>query len=301
MPLWPDIAAWRGPTPNTSGSIADHMYVVVHTADGSFEGTIAWQRNASADVSSHFVVAKDGRIAQMLDTNSKPWTQKAGNPYSISIENEGNENTPLTPYQVEANARILAKAHQVHGVPLQLTGKVGTRGLGHHSMGAESGVDWGHSLCPGSIIKGQKPAILARAKEIVSGVSAAAALKETETMIYTAIAVPAGAVDVIGTPMVNKSRCLVTPNGPFVYQYDEIIAWFNANGGEAGTVTMTWPRLWAACHALAQDPIDVAALATDLASHYPQHDIDQAVILAALNSADGQAALVQAANVAEDS
>lgn len=172
MPLWPDIAAWRGPTPNTSGSITDHMYVVVHTADGSFEGTIAWQRNASADVSSHFVVAKDGRIAQMLDTNSKPWTQKAGNPYSISIENEGNENTALTAYQIEANARILAKAHQVHGIPLQLTGKVGTRGLGHHSMGAESGVDWGHSLCPGSIIKGQKPAILARAKEIVSGVSA---------------------------------------------------------------------------------------------------------------------------------
>lgn len=169
MPIWSDIATWRGPTPNTSGHVTDHMYVVLHTADGSFEGTIAWQQNHAARVSSHFIVAKDGRIAQMLDTDAKPWTQIAGNPYSISIENEGNENTPLTPQQIEANARILAKAHQVHGIPLQLTGKVGTRGLGHHSMGAESGVDWGHSQCPGNIIKGQKAQVLARAIQIVGG------------------------------------------------------------------------------------------------------------------------------------
>lgn len=169
MPIWSDIATWVGPTSNTSGTIADHMYVVVHTADGSYDGTIAWQRNPTAKVSSHFIVAKDGRIGQMLDTNAKGWTQIEGNPYSISIENEGNENTPLTVAQIEACARILAKAHLTHGVPLQLTGTVGTRGLGHHSMGAESGVNWGHSQCPGYIIKSQKPQILARAQQIVAG------------------------------------------------------------------------------------------------------------------------------------
>jgi hypothetical protein len=169
MARWTDLATWVGPTPNTSGSITKHMYVVVHTADGSYDGTIAWQKNPAADVSSHFIVAKDGRIAQMLDTTQKGWTQKAGNPYSISIENEGNENTPLTPYQIEACARILARAHQVHGVPLQLTGKVGTPGLGHHSMGYESGVDWGHQFCPGPTIKAQKQAILTRAIEIAGG------------------------------------------------------------------------------------------------------------------------------------
>jgi N-acetyl-anhydromuramyl-L-alanine amidase AmpD len=174
VPRWTDIAAWRGPTPNTSGSIAKHLYVVIHTADGGFEGTIAWQRNPTSSISSHFVVAKDGRIAQMLDTNAKPWTQKAGNPYSIAVENEGDENTPLTAAQIEANARILAKAHQVHGVPLQLTGKVGTPGLGHHSMGYESGVDWGHQFCPGSTIKAQKQQILARAIQIVNGTPAPA-------------------------------------------------------------------------------------------------------------------------------
>jgi hypothetical protein len=170
MTLWTDIAEWRGPVlHHSSNPIADHMYVVIHTADGSFEGTISWQKNPDADNSSHFVVDVDGKIAQVNDTAIESGAQILGNPFSIAIENAGNENTPLTAAQIEANARILAKAHQVHGIPLQITNRVGTRGLGHHSMGAESGVRWGHSQCPGEIIKAQKPAILARAIQIVAG------------------------------------------------------------------------------------------------------------------------------------
>lgn len=170
MTLWSDIAEWRGPVlHHSSDPIKDHMYVVIHTADGSFEGTIAWQKNKDADNSSHFIVDVDGTIAQVNDTAIESGAQILGNPYSIAVENAGNENTPLTPYQIEANAQILAKAHLVHGIPLQLTGRVGTRGLGHHSMGAESGVRWGHSQCPGEIIKAQKPAIVARAIQIVNG------------------------------------------------------------------------------------------------------------------------------------
>jgi hypothetical protein len=168
MTLWTDIAEWRGPVLHHTGTIADHMYVVIHTADGTYEGTISWQKNKASGNSSHFVVDYDGKIAQVNDTANRSGAQKDGNPYSIAIENAGNENKPLTAYQIEANARILAKAHLVHGVPLQITGKVGTRGLGHHSMGAESGQNWGHSACPGVIIKAQKPAILARAIEIVT-------------------------------------------------------------------------------------------------------------------------------------
>src|ERR1700750_386106 len=139
MAVWSDIGAvWRGPTPNTSGSISDHMYVVMHIADGTFEGTIAWQKNPAAKVSSHFIVDQNGSIAQMLDTSQKSWCQIEGNPYSIAVENAGFTGASLTPEQITANAKILAKAHQVYGIPLQLTGEVGVRGLGHHSMGYES-------------------------------------------------------------------------------------------------------------------------------------------------------------------
>lgn len=185
MSRWTDIAPWVGPSPNkTAGGLKfDNVRgVVIHIASGFYQGTIAWQRNPDANVSSHFIVGRDGSVVQMVDTADASWAQKSGNGSWLSIENEGfavddglHSSHPgwesLTPQQIEANARIFAKAHQVHGakVPLQLATSPAGRGLGHHSMGAENGYDWGHSQCPGSPIKSQKPAILARAIQIVNG------------------------------------------------------------------------------------------------------------------------------------
>jgi hypothetical protein len=166
---WTDIARWVGPSPNQGGPLTRHDGVVLHIAAGTYEGTIAWQRNPTARVSSHFIVSKTGEIAQMVDTDVIAWTQRSGNSAWLSIENAGFLPDPLTPQQVEAAARILAKAHREYGVPLRVTGTPAQRGLGHHSMGAESGYDWGHSQCPGAAIKAQKPAIVARAIQIVDG------------------------------------------------------------------------------------------------------------------------------------
>lgn len=178
MGIWKDLATWRGPTKSEGDGdgvsepgdrLTEHRGVVVHIAAGYFEGTISWQRNPSARVSSHFVVAKDGRIAQMVDTDIRAWTQRDGNSRWLSIENEGFLPDALTPAQVEANAKILARAHREHGIPLQVATSPNGRGLGHHSMGAENGVDWGHSECPGKAIVAQKPAIVARAQQIAAG------------------------------------------------------------------------------------------------------------------------------------
>jgi N-acetylmuramoyl-L-alanine amidase len=176
--IWTDIAEWRGPTPNHSGAMLEQRGVVVHIAEGSYEGTISWCKNPDSNVSCHFVVAADGRIAQVADTDVTVWTQIAGNGHWISVENEGHTPNPLTPAQVDANARILAKAHQVYGAPLQLAFDPTGRGLGHHSMGTDghdnptdtwTGPTWGHTDCPGPAIYSQKPAIVARAVELTEG------------------------------------------------------------------------------------------------------------------------------------
>jgi hypothetical protein len=169
MPRWTDLATWRGPTTNQGPAMVEHRGVVLHIAAGSYEGTIAWQKNPDADVSSHFVVAKDGRVAQVVDTDVAAWTQILGNGHWLSIENEGFLPDKLTAGQVEAAAQILARAHRDYGVPLQVATSPSGRGLGHHSMGAENGVNWGHSACPGAAIIAQKPLIVARAKEIIEG------------------------------------------------------------------------------------------------------------------------------------
>src|SRR6195256_5519380 len=249
MTLWSDIAEWRGPVLHHSKDpIVDHMYVVIHTAQGSYEGTIAWQKNKDSDNSSHFIVDYDGRIAQVNDTAIESGAQILGNPYSIAIENAGNEHTPLTDRQLTANARILAMAHLRHGVPLQLTSRVGTPGLAHHSMGAESGVRWGHSACPGEIIKGQKPEILRRAIAILTPARHHGG--DNNTMLFTAKAVPANSVDCTGTDVVETSRAPCPPQGVFSLEYGEIIGEFNAD--PAVFLPMSWTRLNLLCEKLRQ-------------------------------------------------
>lgn len=175
MAKWSDLATWRGPTPNrNAGGQTEVRGLVVHIAEGWFDGTIAWQRNPDANVSSHFIVSREGEIAQMVDTADAAWTQRSGNGEWLSVECEGftkdNDRNPggwekLSPAQLDAVARILHKMHVVYDVPLQTTSSTTGRGLGHHSMGA----DWGHQACPGRPIIAQKPAIVTRALALENG------------------------------------------------------------------------------------------------------------------------------------
>ncbi len=172
MARWKDLAPRQESTSNQGGSMVEVRGVVLHIAEGSYEGTISWQKNATSDVSSHFIKGKnDGEDCQMVDTATAAWTQKAGNGHWLSIENAGSVPDKLTASQVEFAAQILARAHEVYKVPLQVTSDPDGKGLGHHSMGSHPGYadDWGHSQCPGSNIINQKSAIVARAKEIVNG------------------------------------------------------------------------------------------------------------------------------------
>jgi hypothetical protein len=179
MAIWAEAFGhpieWVGPTSHryADGLAAGSRGLVEHIASGFYEGTISWQRNTTTTnpTSSHWIVARDGRIAQMLDTRDASWAQSSGNTTWHSVENEGfgvddglHADYPgwelLTPEQVEANAALYAKGHVELGWPLQLASSPTGRGLGHHSMGAP---DWGHAFCPGSPIIGQKQAILDRA------------------------------------------------------------------------------------------------------------------------------------------
>lgn len=143
----------------------DYLGYVVHIAEGTYEGTIAWQHNPAASVSSHFVLAKDGRVAQCVDTDIRAWTQVEGNGHVISGETEGFSGDSLTPEQIEAHAQLFARGHLEYGYPLKMMTNSGDTGLGYHALG---GVAWGnHPNCPGSPIIAQLPLILARAIEIV--------------------------------------------------------------------------------------------------------------------------------------
>lgn len=149
---------------------------------------------------AHFSVKADGTIQQSRDTRYQSGANLDGNHRIIAIENEdhgpsfGSWNTrdghavpDFTDAQIEANAKILAWAHQEHGIPLQLcpNSKPTSRGLGYHRQGIDGnwssyrypgrvsgGEKWTTSpgkVCPGDRRIARRQQILDRAVQIVNG------------------------------------------------------------------------------------------------------------------------------------
>ena len=149
---------------------------------------------------AHFSVKADGTIIQSRDTAFRSAANLDGNHRVIAIENEDHGPAfggtprlpgwvPLTDAQVDANARILAWAHQTHGVPLQPCpdARPASRGLAYHRQGVDGnfgpGTDypapgrvagaekWSLSVgkvCPTDARIRQLPTILARAIAITN-------------------------------------------------------------------------------------------------------------------------------------
>jgi hypothetical protein len=160
-------ASWRPiPVNHTANGQAEVRGVVVHIMAGTLPGTDSWFRNPQARASSHFGTGKAGALYQWVDTKDRAWAQAAGNASWISVENEGRGGDVLTDEQLDRNAQVLAWAHQIYSVPLQVASGPSGRGLGWHAMGGSA---WGgHTSCPGDRIVAQLPEIVRRAKNIIN-------------------------------------------------------------------------------------------------------------------------------------
>lgn len=134
---------------NDSRSGSDISYVVIHTTQGSYAGTISWFQNCSAAVSAHYVVrSSDGEITQMVSEQDIAW--HAGNwsynEMSIGIEHEGfveDPNTWYTDAMYQASAALTADiVSRTNVLPDRnhIIGHVEVPGSTHTDPG--SGWDW---------------------------------------------------------------------------------------------------------------------------------------------------------------
>ncbi len=86
--------------------------IVVHVTEGAFWGSVQWLQNPRAHASSHFIVARSGRIVQLVHVSDIAW--HAGNwkvnVGSVGIEHEGFTYGPegFTAGQYESSARLTA-------------------------------------------------------------------------------------------------------------------------------------------------------------------------------------------------
>ncbi len=126
------------------------LIIVAHRTSGSYNGAVNWLCNPGSQSSTHFVVAKDGRVAQLVSIEDTAWGNgtnvdstdrryyknstlelirtKGGNAnqYTISIEFEGlaNENGELTDVQfntgVELVKYIVSEVKRIYGTDIEI-------------------------------------------------------------------------------------------------------------------------------------------------------------------------------------
>ncbi len=116
--------------------------IVVHTTDGTFEGTVDWFSRAESEVSAHYLVGLDGRVAQFVDEADgarhagrvlEPAVLLPGpdpNLDSIGLEFEDGrdpEGAVRGEAQYRAGARLIRESAARWGIPLDRGHVVGHR------------------------------------------------------------------------------------------------------------------------------------------------------------------------------
>ena len=101
-------------------------YVIIHhTAQDSLAQTLATFTLSRTQVSSHYVVGRDGEIVQMLNDYLRSWHAGKGrwgndtdlNSSSIGIELDNNGSEPFTTAQIESLLVLLKRLKWKYGIP----------------------------------------------------------------------------------------------------------------------------------------------------------------------------------------
>jgi hypothetical protein len=100
----------------------DIRKVVIHVAEGSYSGTVSWFENCAAGASAHYVVSREGRVAQCVRDEDIAW--HAGwwdtNTHSIGIEHAGYIDNPdwFTRSMYHTSARLSAWCCKKYKIPI---------------------------------------------------------------------------------------------------------------------------------------------------------------------------------------
>jgi hypothetical protein len=123
----------------------DVRRIVIHVAEGSYSGTLSWFENCAAQASAHYVVSREGRVAQCVRNEDIAW--HAGwwdtNTHSIGIEHAGFIDNPdwFTRSMYRASAKLSAWCCKEHKIPIDRKHIIGHSEVPGCSSGSGGGVD----------------------------------------------------------------------------------------------------------------------------------------------------------------
>ncbi len=142
--FWAPLAGWQNRRFATTG----HRLFTGHTMVGTFAGVERMFRaNGYNGVHSHFILAGDGRLMQLMGLTRAAASDYEGSSFTISVECEdtgsgfpawSDSNVPdFSVYQKDALAKLCAWLIQVGHVPARVARSSCERGLGYHRLGCE--------------------------------------------------------------------------------------------------------------------------------------------------------------------
>lgn len=127
--------------------------IVIHIAEGWLAGGYSWFNNPASQVSSHYMIGKNGEIWQFVSDEDTAWHAggvsnaswsklKAGinpNLYTIGIENEGFTGEGFTEAMYHSNAYLIATLSRKFGIPINRNTVIG-----HYEINSST-----RANCPG--------------------------------------------------------------------------------------------------------------------------------------------------------
>lgn len=127
----------------TVASRSSIKYIIVHTTEGSYSGSISWFQNAASNVSAHYVIrSRDGEITQMVKHKNIAWHADNWdyNQKSIGIEHEAYVSDPAwyTDTMYKSSAELTRWLADKYGIP-----KKRTNIIGHNEVPGASHTDPG--------------------------------------------------------------------------------------------------------------------------------------------------------------
>jgi N-acetylmuramoyl-L-alanine amidase len=104
-----------------------NLVIIHHTAQDSLQETIRTFSLKSTQVSSHYVIAKNGKVIQMLNDYLRAWHAGSGswgkstdiNSTSIGIELDNNGEEPFSEVQINSLLLLLSKLKKDYNIPTQ--------------------------------------------------------------------------------------------------------------------------------------------------------------------------------------
>jgi outer membrane murein-binding lipoprotein Lpp len=159
-----DFAIWREIPDNRRQPTIRATQVIMHSmaSPGTTpEELIRYWSQPGTPLESHFIVGRDGRAWQLVDTGRSADANYRANRRpdgtgAISIETEDNvgspDRLPWTRAQIDTLVRLALWAARVHGVPRRRCPSPSSPGVGYHTMfGSPSGWTPVSKTCPGLI------------------------------------------------------------------------------------------------------------------------------------------------------